>query len=327
MPRVVATAVSSSVSSRRGEVHTPWTGRFEWGLRSTVLFAALLALGLPVGHAQPGAGLALFHYVHMNVVDPQRSIAFYTRAFDQTRKTNTAGWEALQTENSFILFDRVPRAASAEWDTAVWHFGWNSADTVAAYKRLAAQGVEFFRVPPPSAHLVAPDGNDVEIAGGGAGSGGTGPAAFNHVHLMSDAPLCAAEWYERVLGLRRAAGRGAPHGDCHVPFAPRHNPANQIHEPSARLFAGEILIFVYPNQRLAALTQRAVETTGALVSPRGHVLDHIAFSYPKVPALVERLRGMGVTILEDVHAFGNTTLEAAMIEGPDKIAIELIERR
>ena len=35
---------------------------------------------------------------------------------------------------------------------------------------------------------------------------------------------------------------------------------------------------------------------------------------------------MGVTILEDVHAFGNTTLKAAMIEGPDKIAIELIER-
>jgi hypothetical protein len=111
-----------------------------------------------------------------------------------------------------------------------------------------------------------------------------------------------------------------------VPFAPRRDPANQIHEPNARLFAGDILIFIYPNQRLAAMTQRAVDTAGPLVSPRGRVLDHIAFSHPDLPSLVARLRHAGARIVDDVHAFGTTTLQAVTIEGPDRIAIELIGR-
>jgi len=54
------------------------------------------------------------------------------------------------------------------------------------------------------------------------------------------------------------------------------------------------------------------------------VLDHIAFSHPDLPSLVARVRRAGVKVLEDVHDFGNTTLKAVMIEGPDRIAIELI---
>lgn len=271
-----------------------------------------------------------FHHVHMNVVDPGRSASFYTDALETTRKVSVAGWDGVQTESSYILFNRVATAAQADWDTPIWHFGWNSADTVGAYSRLAAKGVRFFRVPPPSAHLVGPDGNDVEIAPGGQGgglSGGSGPSAFNHVHLMSDAPLCAADWYETVLGLRRPPGKGPLPADCHVPFAPRRDPANQIHEPSARVFAGDILVFIYPNQRLKAMSQEPLEKEEPLVSPRGRVLDHIAFSTLDVPALVGRLRNAGVKVLEDVHRFGNTSAKAAMIEGPDRIAIELVERR
>jgi len=142
---------------------------------------------------------------------------------------------------------------------------------------------------------------------------------------MNDAPLCAADWYEKVLGVRRAPTR-APPADCRVPFAPRRDPANQIHEPNARMFAGDILIFIYPNQRLATLTPRAIDTTGPLVFPQGRVVDHIAFSHPDLPALLARVHGAGVKVLEDVHDFGNTTLKAVMIEGPDSIAIELIGR-
>jgi catechol 2,3-dioxygenase-like lactoylglutathione lyase family enzyme len=250
-----------------------------------------------------------------------------------------AGWPGVQSEDIYILFNQVPKPASNEWDTAIWHFGWNTGNAVQDYKRLAARGVEFFRVPPPSGHMVGPDGNDVEIAPGqGGASGGTGPTTFNHVHLQSDSPLCAGDWYERVLGLRRgtnvygpsSGGKPAPAppagSDCHIPLAPRHAPANQIHEPSARVYAGDIMLFIYPHQRLAALTQRAVDDQGPLVSPRGRLLDHIALAVADVPATLARLRAQNVKVLEDVHNFGNSTLKAAMIEGPDLIAIELVER-
>ncbi len=262
---------------------------------------------------RPAAG---FHHVHLNVVDADRSVDFYTAAFEKTRRTRVAGWDAVQAENVFLLFNEVAAPAPAAWTTALWHFGWNSADVVADYRRLAALGIPFFRVPPPSGHMWAPDGNDVEIAPAYAGSGGSAPDAFNHVHLMSAAPLCAGAWYEALLGLRRVASTPAgPVEDCDVPFGPRRDPGNQIHEPNVRLLMDDIVLFIYPDQ-----------TPEQPPAPsRGHLLDHIALTYPDVPAAVERLAARGVTVLEGVHPFGDTGRRAAVIEGPDALAIELVE--
>lgn len=271
----------------------------------------------PPTRAQERPSDVEFHHVHMNVVDPDASIDFYTRSFEQTRRTTVAGFEALESEAVYVLLDTVAQPASAELDTALWHFGWNSSDLIADYQRLAAQGAVFFRVPPPSGHMTAPDGNDVEISPFYPGGGGRGPRAFNHVHLMSDAPLCAAEWYERRLGLAPAVVDDAPEdGACTKPFGPRRDPGNQIHTPNARLRVSEIVLFIYPNQ----------QPSRALGSPRGRVLDHIAFSVSDVSATLERLQQEGVTILEPMHHFGNTSRPAAMIEGPDRLAIELVER-
>ena len=288
--------------------------------RLAVILGLWLALGAapqPGVHAQdsrpPAAG---FHHVHLNVVDADRSVEFYTTAFGKTRRARVAGWDAVQAENIFLLFNEVAAPAPADWTTALWHFGWNSADVLADYRRLAALGIPFFRVPPPSGHMWAPDGNDVEIAPAYPGSGGSAPDAFNHVHLMSAAPLCAGAWYEALLGLRRVASTPAePGGDCDVPFGRRRDPGNQIHEPNVRLLMDDIVLFIYPDQ--------TPERPPA--ASRGHLLDHIALTYPDVPAAVERLAAQGVTVLEGVHRFGNTARRAALIEGPDAIAIELVE--
>lgn len=269
----------------------------------------------------------------MNVVDPTRSADFFVRSFEMTRPVTLAGWPGVQTEDTYILFSKVARQASTEWDSAFWHFGWNTPDAAADYRRLAAEGVPFFRVPPPSGHMRGPDGTDIEIAPGTGGtSGGKGPRSFNHVHLQSEAPLCAAAWYAEHLGMRLAptpARDGAvipPPADCHVPFAARGNPANQILTPNAKVFAGEVALFVYPNQRLRALTDEAVERPGPLVSPRGHALDHIGVTVDDLRGTLVRMRRQGVRVLEDVHRFGSGPMEAAFIEGPDAMVIELLTR-
>lgn len=286
-----------------------------------LLAAACLASAVQVaaprtGSAQDGPLVTGVHHVHMNAVDPDLSIAFFTAAFESTRKTAVAGWPAVRSEDVHLLFERVPAAASAGLDTPLWHFGWNSPDLVGDYRRIAALGAEFFRVPPPSGHMFSPDGIDVEISPYGPHSGGTGPRAFNHVHLMSDAPLCAAEWYEQVLGLERLPPiSGEVPADCRVEFGPRRDPGNQIHQPSARLMVGDILLFIYPNQR----------PERPLVSPRGRVLDHVALACADLRATLAHLRARGVTVLEDIHRFGDSELRAAVVEGPDRLAIELVE--
>jgi tetratricopeptide (TPR) repeat protein/predicted enzyme related to lactoylglutathione lyase len=256
-----------------------------------------------------------FHHVHLNSVDPAGSVAFYTKTFDVTKKTSLAGFEAVHSEHMYLLFTRVASPASAELDTAIWHFGWGSPDVEADYQRHVVQGVPFatpltkLGTGTLFAYLRAPDGNLVEINTAQTN-------AFTHVHMFSAAPLCAADWYERFLGATRAQGRGqTPPADCHVPFAAPSEPLGVIRQPSAIVRLDDINLIIYPQQKPASLA-----------STRGRVTDHIAVSYPDVATALDRLQKMGVKVLEGVHNFGNTVTRAAMIEGPDGVAIELVER-
>jgi tetratricopeptide (TPR) repeat protein len=258
---------------------------------------------------------ATFHHVHLNSVDPERAIAFYTKTFDVTTKTSLAGFDAVQSEQMYLLFTRVGSPAPAELNTAIWHFGWGSPNVEADYQKHVADGVPF-ATPITAlgtgtifAYMEAPDRNLVEI-------NTAKTHAFTHVHLYSAAPLCAAEWYEKHLGATRLQGRGQPPpADCHVPFAAPSQPLGVIRQPAATVRFDAINLIIYPQQK-----------PDPLVSTRDHVNDHIAVSYPNVPKTLDRLRKMGVAVLEGVHNFGNTTTKAAMIEGPDKLAIELVER-
>jgi catechol 2,3-dioxygenase-like lactoylglutathione lyase family enzyme len=284
------------------------------------LLVVMTPTAWPTAVAQETPIVIGFHHVHMNVVNPERSASFYVSHVHSARVT-VAGWVGVQTEDIYILFNKVEQSASNEWDSAIWHFGWNDPSPMDAYGRISAAGVRFFRVPPPSAHMIGPDNNDIEIATGK-------DRIFNHVHLQSEAPFCAGDWYEKVLGLTHPPDPGrVPGADCHVPFPPRSQTANQILNPNGRVIpgSGPFALSIYPNQRLHALTPDAADDRGPLVSPRGHVLDHIAFTVSDLPAALRRLRAAHVAVLDDLHRFGQSTMRAAMIEGPDKIAIELVE--
>lgn len=156
------------------------------------------------------------------------------------------------------------------------------------------------------AYMKAPDGALVEI-------NTSNTRAFIHVHLYSDAPLCAAEWYVKHLGATTRSQRSGP---CEVPFAAPSEPLGVIRSPAATVRFGEISLIIYPRQR-----------PGPLLSPRGHVVDHIALGVPDLTGALDRLRKSGVKVLEESHPFGDGKTRAAMIEGPDAIAIELIEMK
>ena len=60
-----------------------------------------------------------------------------------------------------------------------------------------------------------------------------------------------------------------------------------------------------------------------LVDPRGQLQDHFALSVTDLDAWMTKLRTEGVRILQAPYALGDT--RAAMIEGPSKEAIELVQ--
>jgi catechol 2,3-dioxygenase-like lactoylglutathione lyase family enzyme len=251
-----------------------------------------------------------FHHVHLNSSEPSKAIDFYTRTFEVTKKTAVAGFDAVQSENIYLLFNKVNKAPIHTLDSAIWHFGWGSTNMETDYQKHIANGVAF-ATPMTKlnsgllfAYMKAPDGALVEI-------NTANTRAFIHVHLYSDAPLCAAEWYVKHLGATSRAQRPTP---CEVPFAAPSEPLGVIRSPAATVRFGDISLIIYPRQR-----------PGAFVSPRHHVVDHIALSVPDVSAALNQLRKAGVKVLQEPYSFGNSKTRAAMIEGPDAIAIELIE--
>lgn len=261
---------------------------------------------------QQTASPTTFHHLHLNSLDPSKAVEFYTRAFEVTKKTQAFGFDAVQSENMFLLFDKVKKAPATAPDSAIWHFGWGSTAMEADYERHKANGIQFatpltrLSSSLQFAYMKAPDGALVEI-------NTANTRAFIHTHLYSAAPLCAAEWYVKHLG---AVSRSQRTGSCDVPFAAPSEPLGVIRSPATTVRFGDVSLIIYPQQRPTKL-----------VSPRGHTVDHIALNVTDLAATLNRLRKEGVKVLEEPHPFGNSKTHAAMIEGPDTIAIELIETK
>lgn len=265
-----------------------------------------------LSHAQTTPPPINFHHVHLNSRKPSTAIEFYTKTFDVTKKASLAGWDAVQSEQMYLLFDKVKQAPSAALDSPIWHFGWGSTAMEADYQKHLANGITFATPLTPLnanllfAYMKAPDDALVEI-------NTSNSRAFLHVHLVSAAPLCAADWYVKHLGATTRTQRA---GDCAVPFAAPSEPLGVIRSPATTVRFGDISLIIYPQQR-----------PGPLVSPRGHVVDHIGLNVADLAGTLARLRQAGIKVLAAPHRFGKSQMQAAMIEGPDQMAIELVEAK
>jgi catechol 2,3-dioxygenase-like lactoylglutathione lyase family enzyme len=197
---------------------------------------------------------------------------------------------------------------------------------------LTAQQIAVAETVPPRAggfsYVVAPDGVLFELTGGP-----TTRDSFSHVHLFHEQPLCAANWYTEHLGMalppvRDSSGRETPRSPWRPCEAapgeagwPSLEPIGTIRQPSGAVRFGNGSFSLYPRQ----CVNGRCGLDRPLVPTRGQALDHLAFTVVDFDALFARLRGSGVKLLEPPRPFGDT--RAFMIEGPDGLAIELIERR
>ena len=302
-----------------------------------------------------------FHHLHLNSVDPESAIAFYRRLFPTSVSTTWAGRAALGAPNDvLVLFERVAAPPPTTPQTAIWHFGWHVPDarralesfrgrpdvqllplhtgdgggsvlissdtwpgtggvlgrTTAQIAEAKATGVQPTRAG-GFGYLRGPDDALVEYAGNHP------TERFNHVHFFHEDPLCAQLWYQRHLHAAvpavRAPREPVTEATCRVPRGPdRTFPAldgDGMHRtPSAAVTFGDVALPAYMRQ-----------TDRPLASTRGHLYDHIALGVEELDAWVAKLRGEGVTFLEETYRLGDT--RAVMIEGPSREAIELVETR
>jgi hypothetical protein len=326
-------------------------------VRTTLVIVAI-TLAAPHAQEPPAKVEPLhFHHVHLNSTDPAKAAAYYPKPFAlSATKTAYNGFEAVKTGNIYILFTKVATTPQNELtgpQTSVWHFGWNtpnsrqydenfrkmgltiaqmwdaadgklvdmSSDTLPGLPtqeqilEMRAKGTEPTREG-GFGYLRGPDGAMIENAQAGT------TERFNHVHMYHEHPRCAMEWYQTHLGAVVPQGRGgaaaAPPagGDCHTklyapPTWPSFAKTGFVRDPAGGVNFDDISISIRP------------WPGGGLVSTRGKVYDHWALSTANLDTTVARLKRENVKFLEEIHPWGNS--RAAMIEGPDRIAIEIVE--
>ncbi|MFI4948105.1 MAG: VOC family protein [Alphaproteobacteria bacterium] len=302
-----------------------------------------------------------FHHLHLNSVDPDAAIAFYTRLFPSTKKGSWGGIAALHSPNNvLVLFDKVAVPPPTSPQSAIWHFGWHVGDSqaaVAAFKERAEVTMRpLYTSEEGGSVLISSDtwpsiGNTLGLTraqiadakrdgvqptrkGGFAYmSGGPEDALFeiagdypaerfNHVHMWHEQPFCALLWYKKHLNAPVRQG-----------FAD-----TDLGDDNCRVERGADRTWPALNREGMFRSPRAGVEFGdvvltwymnqgrePLVPSRGQMQDHIGLSVGDLDAWTLKLKDEGVTFLDGPYKLGAT--RAVMLEGPSREAIELVEVR
>ena len=129
------------------------------------------------------------------------------------------------------------------------------------------------------------------------------PPHLLHLHLLSVTPSSAAAWYRDVLGARVELAPLPSSSSREVP-RPEHR------MPEALVWIGDTGLLIY-------------RTAPPLLSTRGQRADHFAIVSGEFDRVMTALRARGVAVT--VGAAAGVDARTAMIEGPDQIAIEIVE--
>lgn len=264
---------------------------------------------------------AHFHHLHLNTTDPAGAIKFYTSKFDCERR-QFLDQDAVWAQQSWLLFNEVKNAPPWQLTSAIWHFGWGAEDMKAAYQKQIESGTKFFTPLTDIsdilggtstgrffyAYVETPDHGLVEL-------NTANHHRFGHLHLFSEDPVAAGEWYAKHMGITLRNSTREPR------FYREHQIA-----PSASFTMDNVNVIIYPIQySRKAYAGHWNSGQTRISSTKGRVVDHVAFSFDDVSATLARLQAEGVKILEPVKTTNGGRFKHAFIEGPDYIRIELVE--
>jgi len=289
-------------------------------MSSTRHVALAIAL-LPLAMAQTVSN-AHFHHLHLNATDPSADIEFYTSKFDAEKGKFAGVADGVWSQKSWILFTKVNTPPKSDITSTIWHFGWGAEDMKATYEKQVAGGTKFQtpltdisdiggnpNAKPGSfyyAYVLGPDGALIEL----------NTAAhhhFGHLHLLSQNPVAAAEWYETQFGVkaRKTAEKRMYRG---VQIA-----------PSASFNMDNVNVILFPLEYARTDNWRYWKDRPTFESTTGHVVDHIGISVDNLDDAMAKLKAAGVKVLAEPRSVAGGRIKFAFIEGPDQMKIEVIE--
>ncbi len=289
----------------------------------------LRALGIAIGFAMSAASFerayaadpepARFHHVQLNVTDPAKSIQFYRRVFGAVPIKFRGVSDALFTERSFILLNKVDSPPESKLDTGIWHIGWGGVDVKNEYEWWKDHGVDIHTPlsPLPGSdnfymYISGPDKELIEI-------NTMGHHRFAHVHFFCDDVNATTDWYAKHLGIKpRRASVPKPQGDMSTLGKIWINTIQC--DNVIMIFFGKP-DFDKPPPWWPDPPLKEIKPT------KGRPIDRIAFSYGKLEPEFERMKAAGARIVEPITFREQYKLKSFVVEAPNLVTVEVVEAK
>ena len=288
-----------------------------------VLFALAIShtLSVSAGQAPPTPPAFRFHHVHLNTVNARNAIDFYASHFKAERAA-LGTVPAVRAQGKWLLFNEVRTAPAWPVVSSLYHIGWGAPDMKATYQRLLDGKVPFETPITDISHVIdagsgrvffayvdGPDHAMIEI-------NTARDDTFQHVHFLSDDPVSAGQWYLRHFGATSANANPSREARTHNGL--------QIYPFMGANLDG-IQFFWYPKAFGQGSYPAAWKGRTSFASPRGRVIDHVAFSVTGLDAALVRLEADGVKVLQRPRATLDGQIRSAFVAAPDGVELELVE--
>ena len=263
---------------------------------------------------------ARFHHVMLNVTDPGKSINFYRRVFGAVPIKFRGVSDALFTERSFILLNKVDTPPESKLDTGIWHIGWGGVDVKNEYEWWKRHNVDIHTPLSPLPgndnfymYISGPDKELIEI-------NTMGHHRFAHVHFFCDDVNATTDWYGKYLGIkpRRANVPKPPSGDMST--------LDKIWINTIQ--CDNVLMIFFGKPDLDKAPPWWPDPPLKEIQPtRGRPIDRIAFSYRKLEPEFERMKAAGAKSVEPITFREAYKLKSFLVEAPNQVLIEVVEAK
>lgn len=270
-----------------------------------------------------------FHHVHINAVDPAKSIQFYKTMFSAVPVKFRYVSDAVLTDRSFVLFNKVDEQAPWKLESGLYHIGWGGVDGPSEFEWRDKKGVAW-ETPLSTLgnnyymYAYGPDKEVIEVWTGFQHN------RFGHVHLLSENVEEATKWYVENLGLQ---------GPARITPKPPPAPDDFANDPDNPLGVFRYLwssqvstvndvtinIFAMPSED--TVNWWAYDPLEELVPSDGRSIDHIAFSFRDIEPVYERMQANGVEIVDGIKERDEYAMKSFFVRGPDKVLIEVVEAK
>jgi len=288
--------------------------------RTAVAVLLSLALNGVVAYPSRADEPAHFHHVRLNVTNVGESIRFYSRVFGAVPVKFHGTADALFTERSLILFNKVSEPPPSELVSGIWHIGWGGVDVKNEFEWWKSHGVDIHTPLSPLPgqdnyyfYLRGPDKELIEI-------NTMGHHRFAHVHLFATDVNETMRWYTEHLGLspQRQLPVPKPDGDM--------GSLRTIWLNSFRCDNVQFIVFGKPDREEPPPWWR--DSPLRKIQPtKGRPIDHVAFSFRQIEPVFERMQRAGVKIVQPIEVQESLKLKSFFILAPDNVLVEIVEAR